>query len=179
MNKKYFNFVIENFKQFHMTSLVLLIGVSGSGKSTWIKNNKSKWNNTVVISPDEIRRELTGDVSDQSRNKEIFEISKMLIIHNLKKGKNVIVDATNLDTIYRIPFVDDITNEVEELKKIALVFYVSREEAIQRIKIDIENNVDRSNVPEDIIDSQYQKYMDTLKSLPEEGFKIVTTWNEN
>ena len=40
MKDKYVNFVIENFKQFHMPSLIELIGVSGSGKSTWIKNNK-------------------------------------------------------------------------------------------------------------------------------------------
>jgi len=179
MKGKYVNFVIENFKQFHMTSLVLLIGISGSGKSTWIKNNKSKWTNTVVVSPDEIRRELTGNVSDQSRNKEVFELTNILTIHHLKNGKNVVLDATNLDTIYRIPFVEDISNEVIEFKKIALVFYVSREEAKQRIKKDIENNVDRANVPEEIIDSQYMKYMSSLKSLPDEGFKIVTSWNEN
>lgn len=158
MKDKYVNFVIENFKQFHMPSLIELIGVSGSGKSTWIKNNKSKWNKTVVISPDEIRKELTGNISDQSKNKEVFELTKILIIHNLKKGKNVVLDATNIDTIYRIPFVNDISDKVE-FKKIALVFYVSREEAKQRIKRDIENKVDRANVSEDIIDIQYQKYM--------------------
>ena len=80
MKDKYVNFVIENFKQFHMPSLIELIGVSGSGKSTWIKNNKSKWNKTVVISPDEIRKELTGNISDQSKNKEVFELTKILII---------------------------------------------------------------------------------------------------
>jgi len=161
-----------------MKTLVQLIGVSGAGKSTWIKNNKSKWLNTIVICPDEIRKELTGNVSDQSKNKEVFELTKILTIYNLKKGNNVILDATNLDTIYRIPFANDVSNEVN-FNKIALIFYVSIEEAKQRIKKDIENNVDRANVPDDIIESQYQKYMNSLKSLPEEGFKIVTSWNED
>jgi len=170
---------MKNFKDFKIPNLVLLLGISGAGKSTWIKNNKPKWINTVVVSPDEIRRELTGNVSDQSKNKEVFELTKILTIHYLKNGKNVVLDATNLDTIYRIPFVEDISNEVVEFKKIALVFYVSTEEAKERIKKDIENNVDRANVPEEIIDAQYMKYMYSLKSLPDEGFKIVTSWNEN
>jgi predicted kinase len=103
---------------------------------------------------------------------------KLLTINNLKKGKNVVLDATNIDTIYRTPFVDSVNNEVE-FKKIALVFYVSREEAKQRIRKDIENGIDRANVPFEIIDSQYNRYMDSLKNLPGEGFKIVTSWNEN
>jgi len=174
MLKKYDKFV-ENL---NMINLILLIGLSGSGKSTWIKNNKSKWINTIVICPDEIRKELTGNVSDQSKNKEVFELTKMLTIYNLKKGNNVVLDATNLDTVYRIPFVNDVNKEVK-FNKISLVFYVSKEEAKQRIKKDIENNIDRANVPDDIIDAQYQKYINSLKSLPEEGFKIVTSWNED
>ena len=36
--------------------LILPVGISGSGKSTWIKANTDS--NTVVVSPDDIRREL-------------------------------------------------------------------------------------------------------------------------
>lgn len=178
MKYKYSNFVIENFKEFNMPSLILLLGISGSGKSTWIKNNKSKWKNTVVISPDEIRRELTGSINDQSKNSDVFQFVKLLTIDNLKRGKNVVLDATNIDTIYRTPFVDDVSDKVE-FKKIALVFYVFREEAKQRIRKDIENGIDRANVPVEIIDSQYNRYMESLINLPKEGFKIVTSWNED
>ena len=52
--------------------LILPIGISGSGKSTWINSlDKDKY---TIISPDMIRKELTGDVSDNSRNLEIFKI---------------------------------------------------------------------------------------------------------
>ena len=169
---------MENYKEFTTPTLVLLVGIPGSGKSTWINNNKSKWVNTVVVSPDELRKKLLGSVNNQSSNPEIWNHAKSLIIGYLKQGKNVVVDATNTDTPKRIPFDNSISEEVD-FKKIALIFYVSKEEAKQRIKKDIENNIDRANVPDDIIDAQYQKYINSLKSLPEEGFKIVTSWNED
>ena len=169
---------MEKFKEFNTPELITLTGIAGSGKSTWIKNNKPKWKKTVVISTDELRKKLTGDISNQKVNPEVYKLAKVLIINNLKKGKNVVLDSTNVDTERRIPFIKDMEKEVD-FKKTALIFYVSRDEAKKRIKNDIENNVDRPNVPEKAIDEMYQLYLDTLKNLPIEGFKIVTSWNEN
>lgn len=174
--KNYSKFVenLNNMKP----SLVLLIGIPGCGKSTWIKNNKSKWENTVVVSPDEIRKQLLGDVSDQTKNSEIWKFAKLFAIESLKSGSNVIIDATNTDNVNRILWVESIQEEVD-FKRIALVFYVSPEVAKDRIRKDIENNVDRCNVPDKGVDTQYEWYLDSLKMLPKEGFKIVTSWNEN
>ena len=49
-----------------MAKLVLPIGISGSGKS-YIYNRDYK--DYVQVSPDLIREELTGDISNQTRNK--------------------------------------------------------------------------------------------------------------
>jgi predicted kinase len=169
---------MDNYKEFLNPTLVIMVGISGSGKSTWIKENKPKWKNTIVVSTDQIRKDLSGDISNQIINSDVFQFAKAMIIHNLKKGKNVILDATNIQTEKRISFINDIEKEVD-FKKIALVFYVSREEAKRRIKKDIENKIDRAVIPEEVTDSQYQDYMDTLGNLPIEGFKIVTSWNED
>ena len=155
----------------------MLVGIPGSGKSTWIKKNQPKWKNTVVVSPDEIRKELLGSINDQSNKSEIFKFAKELIIGHLKNEKNVVLDATSTDTPKRIPFIESIYNEVP-FQKIALVFYVSRRESKRRIRKDIQNNVDRCDVPNIIIDEQYTMFEETLKSLPSEGFKIVTSWEE-
>ena len=158
-------------------TLIELTGIPTSGKSTWIKNNQSKWKNTIVVSPDELRKKLLGDVNDQSCNSIIFKFAKEIIIHNLKLGKNVVLDSTNTDTKYRISFNDSITKEVN-CKKIALIFHVSLKESRKRIISDIKNNIDRCHVSEEVLDIQYQLFKETLKSLPTESFEIVTSWEE-
>ena len=67
--------------------VILTIGTSGSGKSTWIESlPKNKY---TVISPDEMRIEFTGDVNDKSRDSEIYEEVKKRAIEAINKGKQV------------------------------------------------------------------------------------------
>ena len=73
--------------------LYVLVGLSGSGKSTLAAQRDA---NTVIVSSDAIREELTGEIEDQSRNNEVFEIFHQRIRKNLEEGKNAIADATNL-----------------------------------------------------------------------------------
>lgn len=90
--------------------LILTIGIPGSGKTTWAKKYlKEHPNGTVIISSDEIRKELTGieQCVDPSQNglihdevrkraKEILQSSSEL---RKKWGTwpTVIIDSTNVD----------------------------------------------------------------------------------
>jgi len=47
---------------------LMLIGIAGSGKSFWIKNNVNH-DEFIIVSSDNLRRELTGNVSDLSKDK--------------------------------------------------------------------------------------------------------------
>lgn len=76
--------------------LYVLVGLSGSGKSTLAAQLAESNENTVIVSSDAIREELTGKIEDQSRNNEVFEIFYQRIRKNLEEGKNAIADATNL-----------------------------------------------------------------------------------
>lgn len=76
-----------------MAKLNIMIGVPGSGKDHFILYHKE--HDDVVVSSDDIREEL-GDVNDQSRNAEVFEIFYDRIEQALKAGKNVWVNATNV-----------------------------------------------------------------------------------
>ncbi len=58
-----------HLSQLDLPSFIMTVGISGSGKSSWIKSVGDE--NTKIISPDKIRFDLTGDVSDQSRNAEV------------------------------------------------------------------------------------------------------------
>lgn len=75
-----------------MSTLYTMVGLPGSGKSTFSKNHAE----CVVVSTDEIRAELFGDASVQAKSDEVFRIAFQRIAENLKNGKDVIFDATNV-----------------------------------------------------------------------------------
>ena len=89
--------------------LYYLVGLPASGKSTWAKNKEN--NNTILISSDNMRKELYGDVNNQEHNGELFQEINKRVKDLLKQGKNVIYDATNINSKRRISFL-------KELKKI-------------------------------------------------------------
>lgn len=81
------------------------IGIPGSGKTTALKPFAEK-NNYSYISTDEIRKELTGDDSDQSKNKEVWEEAYKRVVESLNKGESVVFDATFAKDIQRKEFID-------------------------------------------------------------------------
>lgn len=54
--------------------LYVMCGLSGSGKSTIAKQIANDNPDTVIISTDIIREQLTGEIGDQSQNDEVFEL---------------------------------------------------------------------------------------------------------
>ena len=101
----------------------MLIGIPGCGKSTYIKKIQIDNADIVVISPDNIRRELTNNVSDQSQNVNVWNIALEKIIQNISNGKYVILDATNVSTYYRTQLLSNIKNAVgNNVKTYATIF---------------------------------------------------------
>ena len=151
--------------------LCMTIGIPGSSKSTWAKSQKG----FEIVCPDEIRKELTGTISDQSKNGEVWEVWKVAaqrVVEFLKDGKNVILDATNTTTKGRTQFLKNIPNDLIYQKQ-AIVFDVSPEDAKKRIKKDLEDGKDRSNVPDDVIDRMYKQFKQDIGNLEREGFEIL------
>jgi len=116
----------------------VMVGIAGSGKSTYLKNIDKKY----IVCPDNIRRELTGDVSNQSANEDVWTITKFLMKAKLTLYGKVYLDATNVNKWLRIEFMSDFNY----CRKIAVVFNGDEETAIKRINGDITNNIDRSKV---------------------------------
>ena len=85
-------------------TLTLMVGVSGSGKSTHAAKLAQSID-AIIVEPDAIRKELTGDASDQSRNGEVFRLAHSRAEAILLDGKSVVVDATNLDRKTRAEWV--------------------------------------------------------------------------
>lgn len=90
------------------TTLTLMCGIPRCGKSSWIKKNKK---DAIIVSPDEIRKEIFGHQFHQPANKFVFAISEAMVSLLLKQGKNVIVDATHMTRSLRsswYPVVKDL-----------------------------------------------------------------------
>lgn len=75
--------------------LMLLIGAPASGKSTVREQLLKQYPDLKVISMDDRRKELTGDMSDQSRNDEVFSWQHRELNKAMETRQNTIVDATN------------------------------------------------------------------------------------
>lgn len=72
-------------------TIVLLIGLPGSGKSTWLAGRQG------IVSSDAIRELLTDDATDQSINSRVFATVRFLLRERLKAGRpRTFLDATNL-----------------------------------------------------------------------------------
>lgn len=80
--------------------LIVLVGPSNSGKSTWAWNNIQDKNS--VVSTDDIREVLTGDAGDQSANRSVFEILEIIVRERMLHKQTTVVDATNLDRRGRV-----------------------------------------------------------------------------
>jgi predicted kinase len=151
---------------------IIPVGISGSGKSRWIKSLEGQ--GYVVISPDDIRRELTGNISDQTRNKEVFPLAFQRSVDALNAGKNVIFDATNVASFHRKQMLDHMKQNVDrDFDAYAKIFDIDPEISKERIRKDIEAGVDRSNVPDFAIDRQYGSFKADVDKLEADGYKIM------
>lgn len=158
------------FKEQQETEFIALIGIPGSGKSTWI-SQQNMGNKYRIVSPDEIRKEITGDVNNQEQNAQVWKVAKTRTVNALNKGKSVILDATMTNPDYRQDFIKGLPTT--NLK--AKVFQADPEVSKKRIKKDIEAGKDRADVPDDIIDQMHDELIKygTKSQLEKEGFEVI------
>jgi protein phosphatase len=83
-------------------SLIVLIGASGSGKSSFARKHFLP---TEIISSDYCRSILADDENDQSVSGEAFELLHYIVAKRLKAGRLTVVDATSVKPEDRKPLL--------------------------------------------------------------------------
>ncbi len=142
-----------------MNTLYVMCGVPGSGKSTYTSKLREK--NVLVISTDEIRKELTGSEEDQSANAKVFELAYRRTKEALSSGKSVCFDATNTSARAR---ADVLACAGENVRKICVCMRTDKETCLYR-------NEHRSRkVPEEVILRMFQNFQ---KPTRKEGFNAI------
>jgi protein phosphatase len=146
-------------------SLVVLIGVSGSGKSTF---GCTHFRPTEVISSDFCRGLVADDENDQSATPQAFELLHYIAGQRLKAGRLTVVDATNVQTEARRQLVT-IAREHDVLP-VAIVLDVPE-------KVCVERNAGRPDrdFGAHVIRRQRDQLRRGLKGLQREGFRTVHT----
>ena len=147
-----------------MREFYLMVGLAGSGKSTIAKeieysicmsspkyDEYGRADKVVLISSDDIREEILGDVNDQTQNDKVFSHIHKLIKQAVRDYNHIIVDATNL-TIKNRRALLNCLDDKKDYHKIAYIVNTP----IEKCK---ENNSKRDRkVPEYVIDNQAKKF---------------------
>lgn len=132
-----------------MAKLIVMVGVSGSGKS-YHANKIAEKENGVVFSSDALRAELYGDENDQSHNNEVFNELHRRIRNHLREGGVAIYDATNLNMKRRMAFLQELKRVPCE--KEAVLVLASRDKCIEQ------NDARERKVPHSVIDKQIKQF---------------------
>ncbi|MGN9774938.1 polynucleotide kinase-phosphatase [Micromonospora sp. H33] len=83
-------------------ALVALVGISGSGKSTFARRHFAP---TQVLSSDAFRGMVADDENDQSASADAFDVLHYVAGTRLRAGRLTVVDATNLQPHARAALV--------------------------------------------------------------------------
>lgn len=148
--------------------IILLVGPTLSGKSTWIRNN---YPNVDVISRDEIVMEVAGtrDYNKAFDTVDHKVVDKVLIERLTEANTNktsTTVDMTNMTLKRRrqtLQYFDD------GFYKVAVVFPLLSDEEYQRRNID-RNAKENKWIPPSVIKSMIDSYQEPTTS---EGFNNI------
>ncbi|THV23520.1 polynucleotide kinase-phosphatase [Glycomyces paridis] len=144
-------------------SLVVLVGVSGSGKSTFAARH---FKPTQVIASDYCRGLVSDDESDQTATSEAFALLHHIVGVRLRRGLLTVVDATNVQPKARAELIK--TAKERHVLVDAIVLDVEPSIAAERNRA----RPDR-DFGEAVVRRHHRDLKRSLKGLKKEGFRRV------
>ncbi|MDR3084410.1 MAG: polynucleotide kinase-phosphatase, partial [Streptomyces sp.] len=145
-------------------SLVVLIGASGSGKSTFARRH---FKPTEVLSSDFCRGLVADDENDQSASRDAFDVLHYIAGKRLAAGRRTVVDATSVQQDSRRQLIE-LARQYDVLP-IAIVLDVPEEVCAERNAA----RADRADMPRRVIRRHTRELRRSLRHLEREGFRKV------
>ena len=146
-----------------MSTIHLMVGIQGSGKST-LSKKLAKELNIIISSTDEVRKQHVG-----IKEELVWPLAYEMCANELKKGKDVIFDATSITPKVRKRFVDEVEKHGVKCEIGVYYFDIERDVCVQRV---IQRNKDRTqiNIPIDVVYSFSERLI--VPTL-DEGFAFI------
>ncbi len=147
--------------------LVVLIGPTGSGKSTFASRH---FKSTEVVSSDACRAMVADEAADQSATPDAFALLNFIAATRLRAGRLTVIDATSVQPRARKPLVG-LAREHDCLS-VAIVLNMPEALCLARNK----DRPERSFGPH-VVRNQASQLKRSLRRLKREGFRYVFVLN--
>ncbi|MEL6834407.1 MAG: polynucleotide kinase-phosphatase [Bacteroidota bacterium] len=144
-------------------SLVLLIGASSAGKSTFAAQH---FRPSTVISSDQCRIMVADSEQVLTANEATFSVLHLIVEKRLERGLFTVVDATNLDEGGRKTLVD--LAYQYHLKPQAIVIHTDLEVLYERNEARSDRNIAQRS-----LQRQHRRVRQTARHLRKEGFQRI------
>jgi protein phosphatase len=144
-------------------SLVVLVGASGSGKSTFAARHFGQYE---VLSSDFCRGLVSNDVNSQAATAAAFEVLQLIVGKRLDAGLLTVVDATNVQPEARKSLVGLARDH--DVLPVVIVLDVPEPVCTARNATRPERDL-----PAHVVRRQHQQLRRSLRGLGREGFRTV------
>lgn len=157
---------MEKSKQF-----IVLCGIPGSGKSTWIKNHLASFSGyTKVVSRDDIRFSIVKEDEEYfSHETEVYNKFIEEIKDGIEHCDTTIADATHINVASRSKLLRSLGDSIKNIKIMAVVIKPSLDVALAQNA----QREGRKLVPRGQVRRMYYQF---TKPTLEEGFDEIWTY---
>ena len=155
-----------------MATIHMLIGIPGSGKSTYCKNTLTKnYSHAIFIASDKVR-----DANPHLKEEEIWPEIYRLCVNALNNDTDIIYDATNITPTVRNRFKNKLAElNVKEYDMIAYYFTTNPKICYERVLL--RNTFPNERfLPAEVVLSYGEKI---IAPTLDEGFKEIITINND
>jgi alkanesulfonate monooxygenase SsuD/methylene tetrahydromethanopterin reductase-like flavin-dependent oxidoreductase (luciferase family)/predicted kinase len=142
-------------------AVVVLIGASGSGKSTWA----ARYRTAEVVSSDALRAVVGSGESDIDASTEAFALLDAIVAGRLRRGLTTVIDTLGLEPARRGGYLAAATEA--GLPAVAVLF--PTEAAVCRRR----NRLRERPVPAPALDAQLARMRDVPDEVASEGWDVV------
>ena len=145
-------------------ALVVLVGASGSGKSTWAQE---RYRSAEIVSSDDLRGVVGSGRHDLDASKDAFALLDLIVAGRVRRGLTTVVDTLGLDPVRRAGWIDQA--RAQGLPTVAVTFDTPPDLCRSR------NAARDRPVPAKVLTDQLRNAAKTRDDLPHEGWDRVAT----
>jgi alkanesulfonate monooxygenase SsuD/methylene tetrahydromethanopterin reductase-like flavin-dependent oxidoreductase (luciferase family)/predicted kinase len=143
-------------------ALVVLVGASGAGKSTWAQ---ARYGCAEVVSSDALRAVLGSGEHDLEATDDAFGMLDMIVLARARRGLTTVVDTLGLDRRRRIGYRD--VARAHQVPAVAVIFDTDPGECRRR------NRAQDRPVPAAALTAQLRRMAAVPAEIAAEGWDVV------